>query len=68
MVVVVDCSYGLAGYICTRDIGRVWRVSEALEFGMIGINGAAGGATIPFGGMKESGLGNKTLSYIHSSS
>ena len=57
----VVCRYGLAGYICTRDIGRMWRVSEALEFGMIGVNGAASGATIPFGGMKESGLGNNTF-------
>ena len=59
----VVCRYGLAGYICTRDIGRTWRVSEALEFGMIGINGAASGATIPFGGMKESGIGREGTSH-----
>ena len=55
-----DTPYGLSGYVCSRDLGRVWRVSEALEFGMIGINGGAiSNASTPFGGMKESGLGRE---------
>jgi succinate-semialdehyde dehydrogenase/glutarate-semialdehyde dehydrogenase len=52
--------YGLAGYACTRDLSRVWRVAEALEFGMVGINEhIVSGASAPFGGMKESGLGKE---------
>ena len=53
-----DTSVGLAGYFFSRDIGRVWRVAEALEVGMVGTNtGAISQAVIPFGGVKESGLG-----------
>ncbi len=55
-----DTEYGLASYLFTRDIGRVWRVSSALEYGMVGMNEtdlAAGEA--PFGGVKESGLGRE---------
>jgi succinate-semialdehyde dehydrogenase / glutarate-semialdehyde dehydrogenase len=53
-----DTSVGLAGYFYSRDIGRVWRVAEALEVGMVGTNtGAISQAVIPFGGVKESGLG-----------
>ncbi len=53
-------SYGLAGYIYTRDIGRAIRVAEALEFGMIGINDInPTSAAVPFGGIKESGLGRE---------
>lgn len=49
---------GLAGYFYSRDVGRVWRVAEALEVGMVGTNtGAISQAVIPFGGVKESGLG-----------
>lgn len=49
---------GLAGYFFSRDVGRVWRVAEALEVGMVGTNtGAISQAVIPFGGVKESGLG-----------
>lgn len=49
---------GLAGYFYSRDIGRVWRVAEALEVGMVGTNtGLISHATVPFGGIKESGLG-----------
>ena len=49
---------GLAGYFYSRDVGRVWRVAEALEVGMVGTNtGAISQSVIPFGGMKESGLG-----------
>ena len=53
-----DTQYGLAGYFYSRDIGRVWRVAEALEVGMVGTNtGIISQAMIPFGGIKESGLG-----------
>ena len=52
--------FGLACYFYTRDIGRVWRVGEALEYGMIGINeGLISTAEVPFGGVKESGLGRE---------
>lgn len=52
--------YGLAGYACTRDLQRAWRLSEELEYGIIGINeGAPSTAYAPFGGMKESGLGRE---------
>ncbi|KAI0638700.1 succinate-semialdehyde dehydrogenase, partial [Trametes polyzona] len=51
---------GLAGYFFSRDVGRVWRVAEALEVGMVGTNtGAISQAVIPFGGIKESGLGRE---------
>ncbi|KAF9238848.1 Aldehyde/histidinol dehydrogenase [Melanogaster broomeanus] len=51
---------GLAGYFFSRDVGRVWRVAEALEVGMVGTNtGMISQATIPFGGVKESGLGRE---------
>ena len=53
-----DTALGLAGYFYSRDIGRVWRVAEALEVGMVGTNtGAVGGNANPFGGVKESGFG-----------
>ncbi len=52
--------FGLACYFYTRDIGRVWRVGEALEYGMVGINeGMISTAEAPFGGVKESGLGRE---------
>ncbi|TFY75916.1 hypothetical protein EWM64_g8095 [Hericium alpestre] len=51
---------GLAGYFYSRDVGRVWRVAEALEVGMVGTNtGMISQAMIPFGGVKESGLGRE---------
>lgn len=53
-------TYGLAGYIYTRDISRAIRVAEALDFGMIGINDInPTSAAVPFGGIKESGLGRE---------
>ena len=59
-----DTEYGLAAYFYARDIGRVWRVSEALEFGMIGINeGIISNAVAPFGGMKQSGNGREGSKY-----
>jgi len=59
-----DTEFGLAAYCFTRDIGRVWRVAEALEYGMVGINeGAISNAAAPFGGMKESGSGREGSKY-----
>ncbi|TBU44374.1 succinic semialdehyde dehydrogenase [Dichomitus squalens] len=55
-----DTPVGLAGYFYSRDVGRVWRVAEALEVGMVGTNtGLISQAVIPFGGIKESGLGRE---------
>ncbi len=59
-----DTEFGLASYFYTRDIGRVWRVSEALEYGMVGINtGLISTEVAPFGGMKESGIGREGSKY-----
>jgi succinate-semialdehyde dehydrogenase/glutarate-semialdehyde dehydrogenase len=59
-----DTEYGLAAYFYTRDIGRVWRVGEGLDFGMIGINeGIISNAAAPFGGMKQSGNGREGSKY-----
>ena len=55
-----DTEFGLAAYFYARDLGRVWRVAEALEYGMVGINsGAISTELAPFGGVKESGLGRE---------
>ena len=52
--------FGLASYFYARDIGRVWRVAEALESGMVGVNsGLITTEVAPFGGVKESGLGRE---------
>ena len=59
-----DTRYGLACYFYSRDLGRVWRVSEGLECGVVGINvGSSGNETAPFGGMKESGIGREGGKY-----
>jgi len=59
-----DTPFGLAAYFYARDIQRVWRVAEALEAGMIGINeGLISNAAAPFGGVKESGLGREGSRY-----
>ncbi len=59
-----NTEFGLACYFYTRDIGRVWRVAEALEYGMVGINeGIISTAEVPFGGMKESGIGREGSSH-----
>ena len=59
-----DTPYGLASYFYSRDIGRIWRVAEALEYGMVGVNtGLTTKAEIPFGGVKESGLGREGSRY-----
>jgi len=55
-----DADVGLAGYFFSRDVGRVWRVAERLEVGMVGANtGLLSQVVIPFGGVKESGLGRE---------
>ncbi len=52
--------YGLAAFFYTRDLGRAWRVAEALEYGMVGVNaGVISTAVAPFGGVKQSGLGRE---------
>jgi succinate-semialdehyde dehydrogenase/glutarate-semialdehyde dehydrogenase len=59
-----DTEYGLAAYFYARDIGRVWRVAEALEYGIVGINeGIISTEVAPFGGMKESGIGREGSKY-----
>jgi succinate-semialdehyde dehydrogenase/glutarate-semialdehyde dehydrogenase len=59
-----DTPYGLAAYFYSRDVGRVWRVSEALEYGILGINtGFISTEVAPFGGMKESGIGREGSKY-----
>lgn len=59
-----DTPYGLASYFFSKDIGRVWRVAEALEYGMVGINtGIMSTESAPFGGMKESGIGREGSKY-----
>ena len=55
-----DTEFGLAGYFYSRDVGRIWRVSEGLEFGLVGVNaGVISTEVAPFGGMKESGIGRE---------
>jgi succinate-semialdehyde dehydrogenase/glutarate-semialdehyde dehydrogenase len=59
-----DSRYGLAAYVYTRDHGRTWRVPEALEYGMVGVNtGMISTPVAPFGGVKESGLGREGSRY-----
>jgi len=59
-----DTPFGLASYFYTRDIGRAWRVGEALEFGMVGLNtGSVSMESAPFGGVKQSGLGREGSAY-----
>src|SRR5262249_33547278 len=55
-----DTEFGLAAYFYGRDLGRVWRVAEALEYGIVGVNtGIISTEVAPFGGVKESGLGRE---------
>jgi len=55
-----NSQYGLASYFYSRDIGRVWKVAEALEYGMVGVNtGIMSNEVAPFGGVKQSGLGRE---------
>lgn len=59
-----DTNVGLAAYMYSRDIGRIWRVAEALEYGMVGINeGIISNEMAPFGGVKESGMGREGSKY-----
>lgn len=59
-----DTEFGLASYFYARDVGRIWRVSEALEYGIVGINeGIISNEMAPFGGMKESGQGREGSKY-----
>jgi succinate-semialdehyde dehydrogenase / glutarate-semialdehyde dehydrogenase len=59
-----DTEFGLAAYFYARDIGRIWKVAEALEYGILGINeGIISTEVAPFGGMKESGLGREGSKY-----
>ena len=59
-----DTEFGLAAYFYTRDIGRVWRVAEAVEYGIVGINtGIISTEVAPFGGVKESGIGREGSKY-----
>lgn len=59
-----DTPFGLAAYFYSRDVGRVWRTSEALEYGIIGVNeGIISNEVAPFGGVKESGIGREGSKY-----
>jgi succinate-semialdehyde dehydrogenase/glutarate-semialdehyde dehydrogenase len=59
-----DTEFGLAAYFYSRDVGRVWRVAEALEYGIVGINeGIISTEVAPFGGVKESGIGREGSKY-----
>jgi len=59
-----DTEFGLASYFYARDVGRIWRVSEGLESGMVGINtGLISNEVAPFGGVKESGIGREGSKY-----
>jgi succinate-semialdehyde dehydrogenase/glutarate-semialdehyde dehydrogenase len=59
-----DTEFGLASYFYSRDVGRIWRVAEDLEYGMVGINtGLISTEVVPFGGMKQSGIGREGSHY-----
>ncbi len=59
-----DTEFGLAAYFYSRDVGRIWRVAEALEYGIVGINeGLISTDVAPFGGVKESGIGREGSHY-----
>jgi len=59
-----NTEFGLASYFYSRDVGRIFRVSEALEYGMVGINvGIIATEHVPFGGVKQSGLGREGSSH-----
>lgn len=59
-----NSQYGLASYFYSRDIGRIWKVAEALEYGMVGVNsGIIANEVVPFGGIKQSGLGREGSVY-----
>ena len=59
-----DTEFGLAAYFYSRDMGRIWRVAEGLESGMVGVNdGLISTEIAPFGGVKQSGLGREGSRY-----
>ena len=59
-----DTEFGLAAYFYSRDVGRIWRVSEGLEYGIVGVNeGIISNEVAPFGGVKESGIGREGSKY-----
>ena len=59
-----DTEYGLASYFYTKDLGRTFRVAEALKYGMVGVNeGLITTEVAPFGGVKESGMGKEGSKY-----
>jgi succinate-semialdehyde dehydrogenase/glutarate-semialdehyde dehydrogenase len=59
-----DTEFGLAAYFFSRDLGRVWRIAEGLEYGMVGINsGIISTSVAPFGGVKQSGVGREGSKY-----
>ena len=59
-----DTEFGLACYFYSNSLGRVWRVSEALEYGMVGVNtGIISNEISPFGGIKQSGIGREGSKY-----
>lgn len=59
-----DTRFGLASYFYTRDLARAWRVGEALEYGIVGLNtGLISTPVAPFGGVKESGIGREGSKY-----
>jgi succinate-semialdehyde dehydrogenase/glutarate-semialdehyde dehydrogenase len=59
-----DTEFGLASYLYSRDVARIWRVAEALETGMVGVNvGLMANEAVPFGGIKESGVGREGSHY-----
>jgi succinate-semialdehyde dehydrogenase/glutarate-semialdehyde dehydrogenase len=59
-----DTEFGLAAYFYSRDIGRIWRTAEAIEYGIVGINtGIISTEVAPFGGVKESGIGREGSKY-----
>lgn len=64
LAIANDTPFGLAAYFYSRDVGRIWRVAEGLEYGMVGINeGAISNEVAPFGGVKASGLGREGSKY-----
>jgi succinate-semialdehyde dehydrogenase/glutarate-semialdehyde dehydrogenase len=59
-----DTEFGLASYFYARDIGRIWRVGEGLESGIVGVNtGIISTEVAPFGGVKQSGIGREGSKY-----
>jgi succinate-semialdehyde dehydrogenase/glutarate-semialdehyde dehydrogenase len=59
-----DTEFGLASYFYAKDLSRVWKVAEALEYGMVGVNtGLISTAEAPFGGVKSSGIGREGSKY-----